>query len=41
MIGLWNVVHKAFLEKKSSFEAIIKLLHKLSREFGQRFAAVL
>jgi len=35
MIGLWNVVHEAFLENNSAVNAIFKSLHKLSREFGQ------
>jgi len=39
--GLWNTVHKVFLEKNSSVDAIFELLHQLSQEFSQRFAAVL
>jgi len=40
-IGLWNAVHEAFLEKNSEVDAIFELLHQLSQELGQRFAAVL
>jgi len=39
--GLWNTVHKVFLEKNSADDAIFELLHKLSQEFSQRFATVL
>jgi ribonuclease HI len=39
--GLWNTVHKVFLEKNSAADAIFELLHQLSQEFSQRFAAVL
>jgi len=39
--GLWNAVHKAFLERNLVVDAIFELLHQLSQEFGQRFAVPL
>jgi len=40
-IDLWNTVHEVFLKKKSAVDAIFELLHQLSQEFSQRFAAIL